>query len=210
MSRWVPRSCGPSASSLAALLSRGLRTTTAAAAEAEPGTGHLAEAGSSRCLVDSDKGLAAPGDERKQGTYMPPVGRELLAAVKLGIPGAKEEFDRQQERIREGFEARRRARKVSGMKFGFEELSKADLFASKDTKGYYKVLGLEGQEGSASVDEIKVAFRKQARVLHPDMHKNASSELQEKASEQFKFLVKAYTVLKDPSQRAFYDSSCMY
>ena len=137
---------------------------------------------------------------------MPPQGRELLAAVKLGIPGAKEEFDRQQEKFAKRLNTRRRFGHFNRRGGGFHgfDLDREKLFAAKDTLGYYKVMGLEGQEGSASLEDIKAAFRKMAVKLHPDVSKEKA------ATETFRYLVKAYNVLKDPHQRACYDSSSMY
>jgi hypothetical protein len=62
---------------------------------------------------------------------------------------------------------------------------------------YYKVLGIRK---SASRSEVKSAYRKLARVRHPDV--NGGSE---KASRDFALLSKAYQVLMDPQERAHYD-----
>ncbi|HEY8188062.1 MAG TPA: J domain-containing protein [Pyrinomonadaceae bacterium] len=62
---------------------------------------------------------------------------------------------------------------------------------------YYKVLGIRK---SASKSEIKSAYRKLARVRHPDV--NGGSE---KAAREFALLSKAYQVLIDPQERAHYD-----
>jgi molecular chaperone DnaJ len=56
-----------------------------------------------------------------------------------------------------------------------------------------------GVDRGASADEIKRAYRKLARELHPDV--NPSSV----ASDQFKLVTHAYDVLSDPQQRQQYD-----
>ena len=60
----------------------------------------------------------------------------------------------------------------------------------------YEVLGVSR---TATDDEIKKAYRKLARELHPDV--NPSAE----ASERFKTVTHAYDVLSDPDQRERYD-----
>lgn len=62
---------------------------------------------------------------------------------------------------------------------------------------HYQVLGLER---SASSDEIKKAYRKLARQLHPDVNQAADAE------DRFKQVTHAYEVLSDPEQRANYDA----
>jgi molecular chaperone DnaJ len=61
---------------------------------------------------------------------------------------------------------------------------------------HYNVLGVDA---SASPDDIKKAYRRLARELHPDV--NPSSD----AAEKFKEVTHAYEVLSDPDQRMTYD-----
>ncbi|WP_135502659.1 molecular chaperone DnaJ [Roseovarius aestuariivivens] len=64
-------------------------------------------------------------------------------------------------------------------------------------RDYYDVLGISK---GASADEIKKAYRKKAKELHPDRNKdNPNSE------KQFKEAGEAYDVLKDPEKKAAYD-----
>lgn len=62
---------------------------------------------------------------------------------------------------------------------------------------YYKVLGIKG---TASKSEVKSAYRKLARLRHPDV--NGGSE---EAAREFALLSKAYRVLIDPQERAYHD-----
>ncbi len=61
---------------------------------------------------------------------------------------------------------------------------------------HYEVLGVSRD---ASVDDVKKAYRKLARQLHPDV--NPSPD----AQERFKLVTHAYEVLSDPVQRQNYD-----
>ncbi|CAI0435668.1 unnamed protein product [Linum tenue] len=63
---------------------------------------------------------------------------------------------------------------------------------------FYEVLGIPM---GASCQEIKSAYRKLARVLHPDVAG------EESAASEFIELHKAYETLSDPAKRADYDRS---
>ncbi|MBM3491858.1 MAG: J domain-containing protein [Alphaproteobacteria bacterium] len=62
----------------------------------------------------------------------------------------------------------------------------------------YDVLGVAR---SASPDEIKSAYRKQAKKCHPDLHRNDP-----KLAERFKELSQAYAILGDEAQKTKFDS----
>lgn len=65
------------------------------------------------------------------------------------------------------------------------------------TQDFYQVLGVSR---SASPEEIKRAYRKQAIKYHPDRNKG-----NKQAEERFKLANEAYQVLSDPKRRALYD-----
>ena len=68
-------------------------------------------------------------------------------------------------------------------------------------------VGLEGHEGSATEEDIKRAFHKQAKLIHPDRVK---PEYKARAEKAFQKLSTAYQVLKCRKQRAEYDRTSMY
>ena len=65
-------------------------------------------------------------------------------------------------------------------------------------RDYYEVLGVE--RGAAD-PEIKKAFRRLARELHPDVNRHDPE-----AEEKFKEAAEAYEVLSDPERRRTYDT----
>ena len=65
-------------------------------------------------------------------------------------------------------------------------------------KDYYKILGLENSK--ATPEEIKTAYREQAKKYHPDINsENVFSE------ERFKDINEAYKVLSNQTSRRKYD-----
>jgi len=66
-------------------------------------------------------------------------------------------------------------------------------------RGYYDILGIPR---NASADDIKKAFRRRAREIHPDLHTGAKKTEMEK---KFKELNEAHEVLSDPDKRKKYD-----
>src|SRR3954467_3552325 len=64
-------------------------------------------------------------------------------------------------------------------------------------RDYYEVLGVER---GASETEIKKAFRRLARQLHPDANPDDPE-----AEDRFKELAEAYEVLSDAERRQLYD-----
>jgi len=71
------------------------------------------------------------------------------------------------------------------------------MSASQMPRDYYEVLGVSGDAGDA---EIKKAFRRLARELHPDVNRNDPD-----AETKFKEAAEAYEVLSDADRRATYD-----
>lgn len=66
-----------------------------------------------------------------------------------------------------------------------------------DKRDYYEVLGV--QKG-ASADDIKKAYRKEAKKYHPDLHPGDKT-----AEAKFKEINEAYEVLSDSDKKARYD-----
>lgn len=70
-------------------------------------------------------------------------------------------------------------------------------------KDYYEILGVSKD---ASQDDIKKAFRNLSKKYHPDRHVNDSEEEKNAASEKFKEINEANSILSDPEKRKMYDN----
>jgi curved DNA-binding protein CbpA len=64
---------------------------------------------------------------------------------------------------------------------------------------YYKVLGLENY---ATLTEVRKAYRGLVKTTHPDV---VAPELRDEATEIFKTVLLAYTVLNHPGKKQYYD-----
>ena len=64
-------------------------------------------------------------------------------------------------------------------------------------KDYYKILGIETNK--VNIDEIKIAFREQAKKYHPDVNDTTMAE------ERFKDINEAYRILSDMASKRKYD-----
>src|SRR4030088_1709120 len=71
------------------------------------------------------------------------------------------------------------------------------MSAGQVPRDYYDVLGVSRDAGEV---EIKKAFRRLARELHPDVNSHDPE-----AEDKFKEAAEAYEVLSDPDRRATYD-----
>ena len=72
---------------------------------------------------------------------------------------------------------------------------------------YYVVLGVSVD---ATVDVIKTAYRKLVLDYHPDTLGDVSPRLRELATQKFKEVTEAYTLLSDPEKRREYDRMCTH
>ena len=68
-------------------------------------------------------------------------------------------------------------------------------------KNYYKILGINTK---ATKQEIKLSYRKLAKIWHPD--KNTSLQ----AKNKFQYISEAYQTLSNPQKRQAYDNDYWY
>ncbi|MDD5356456.1 MAG: DnaJ domain-containing protein, partial [Candidatus Omnitrophica bacterium] len=66
-------------------------------------------------------------------------------------------------------------------------------------RDYYEILGVKK---SASLDDIKKAYRSLALQYHPD---RVPAEKKKESEEKFKEISEAYAVLSDSQKRSLYD-----
>lgn len=78
-------------------------------------------------------------------------------------------------------------------------MGKREAGAMASFKNYYQILGVDN---FADADSVKAAFRKLARLHHPDLNGN-----NRQAEEKFKEINEAYEVLGNPDKRAMHDTS---
>jgi len=69
-------------------------------------------------------------------------------------------------------------------------------------QNYYEILSVDPD---CSEDDLKKAYRKLALLWHPDKHANEDTEKQNLATETFKRIQNAYSVLSDAADRSWYD-----
>ncbi|XP_062010793.1 chaperone protein dnaJ 11, chloroplastic [Rosa rugosa] len=83
-----------------------------------------------------------------------------------------------------------------------DETSTASYLApppTTTTASLYEILGIPA---AASCHEIKTAYRRLARVCHPDV---AAMERKDSSADEFMRIHDAYSTLSDPEKRAEYD-----
>ncbi len=156
------------------------------------------------------------------GRLLPAKGRELLAAAKLGVPGAQARVDlllREAEAERERSRTRTRGRAYwreqppgwdARAGWGAREGGGAGSQSrrARDPQGHYEALGLGGLTDQATLADIKAAFRGKAKRLHPDAARLAGGPQggHPPSAESFRRAVAAYHLLRDPQERRRYDS----
>jgi len=85
---------------------------------------------------------------------------------------------------------------LTGLSVGISAASPSSAKRFQASKDYYKTLGVARNAG---VDEIKTAYKKKVRTLHPDVNPDP------KAAEEFARVKEAAETLQDPQKRSMYD-----
>ena len=67
------------------------------------------------------------------------------------------------------------------------------MTSSLNTFTYWSLLGLDP---GSDREQLKKAFKKEAKIWHPDLNSNSRN-----AEERFKWINEAYLVLSDPKKR---------
>ncbi len=62
-----------------------------------------------------------------------------------------------------------------------------------------------GVDKSSSQDEIKKAYKKMARIWHPDRNNKGTEEEKKQAEKKFKDINEAHNVLTDPQKKQIVD-----
>lgn len=84
------------------------------------------------------------------------------------------------------------------------EVSKLLALASKlDLLNYYQLLGLKRD---AELADVRRAYHRRARSIHPDrFHEHPDESIRAAIDRIFKRVAEAYTILRDPEKRSYYD-----
>jgi predicted Zn-dependent protease with MMP-like domain len=69
-------------------------------------------------------------------------------------------------------------------------------------RDYYGILGIDS---SATSDEIRHAYRRLAKMWHPDRYATGPENLRQQAERRMRLLTEAYAALSDPASRTHYD-----
>lgn len=77
-------------------------------------------------------------------------------------------------------------------------------------KSLYAVLGLQGQERTATTEDVKRAFRRLALKYHPDAMISKPEFEQQQANDRFREILTAYKVLRNKNKRKQYDQTGAY
>jgi len=135
-------------------------------------------------------------------------GRHFVGAVTLGllpiilllagiyIADEKGFIKRVKEYLSRTFQKKERGAKAYGEKRYEDSYKREKEVKTEYIPYYYRVLGVSK---TATPEEIKSAYRRLAKIYHPDRGADPDTE------KKFKEIQKAYEVLSDPAKRAQYD-----